>query len=575
MTTPTPHPSEVEKAQPVQGECPSERVRNAAAILDTLTSNLVEQHPLRVEAAEAAKRAVADLYALADRMDALQANPSGPDEPIARVANDYTASGLSCHITEYLPAGMPLYARPSAMPALTDAMRAVLRNERDVYGSEDALYAALVAAAGNQAQASAPAVQPGWKLVPVEPTDEWVAALQGVRVDSMKSVIADVLAAAPTPPAAVQEKAAPSDKELIAVGESVGLGPSLSVAYGRALFARHGQPAASVEPTQQMIDAGIRAAGMGTSYQYPREVVVAVWRAMQAAAQPVATSRPSDRKIPDAVSHYGLIDERVGAPPATQPAASVTQVGTWEPDDPRWFIWKPGIVRDSFPAGTPIYVGQPAASAQPLHWIPEDELPEWLPTPVYDALFPHSRIENGIREFPIYGPAPVAAQAQPDYPGATVADRLDAMADECAPGSQRAADLLAASTIWRKHLAGPAAQASGQDAAAELTAAARDVLAERRRQVEAEGLTPEHDDEHEPGGIAGAAVCYARHAWERLSGVLHEPLTARPYIHWPWAATWWKPTTPRRDLVKAAALILAEIERLDRAAARAAGGEYA
>lgn len=36
---------------------------------------------------------------------------------------------------------------------------------------------------------------------------------------------------------------------------------------------------------------------------------------------------------------------------------------------------------------------------------------------------------------------------------------------------------------------------------------------------------------------------------------------------WPWDESWWKPTTPRRDLVKAAALILAEIERLDRMAA--------
>jgi len=62
-----------------------------------------------------------------------------------------------------------------------------------------------------------------------------------------------------------------------------------------------------------------------------------------------------------------------------------------------------------------------------------------------------------IGEHDLYA-APVAAQAQPDYPGATVADRLDAMADDCAPGSQRAADLRAAATVWRKHLAGPAAQ---------------------------------------------------------------------------------------------------------------------
>jgi hypothetical protein len=32
------------------------------------------------------------------------------------------------------------------------------------------------------------------------------------------------------------------------------------------------------------------------------------------------------------------------------------------------------------------------------------------------------------------------------------------------------------------------------------------------------------------------------------------------------ADEWWKPTNRRRDLVKAGALILAEIERLDRAA---------
>ena len=34
---------------------------------------------------------------------------------------------------------------------------------------------------------------------------------------------------------------------------------------------------------------------------------------------------------------------------------------------------------------------------------------------------------------------------------------------------------------------------------------------------------------------------------------------------WPWLSSWWKPSTNRRDLVKAGALILAEIERLDRA----------
>lgn len=90
------------------------------------------------------------------------------------------------------------------------------------------------------------------------------------------------------------------------------------------------------------------------------------------------------------------------------------------------------------------------------------------------------------------------------------------------------------------------------------TYAARDVLAERRRQVEAEGWSPDHDDEHDGGELAAAAGCYAHKAagWNYYS--------ARD--RWPWAMEWWKPSTPRRDLVKAGALILAEIERLDRAA---------
>src|SRR5690606_39870520 len=41
------------------------------------------------------------------------------------------------------------------------------------------------------------------------------------------------------------------------------------------------------------------------------------------------------------------------------------------------------------------------------------------------------------------------------------------------------------------------------------TGAARDVLAERRRQIEAEGWTPEHDDEHSTQELAFAAACYA------------------------------------------------------------------
>jgi len=88
-----------------------------------------------------------------------------------------------------------------------------------------------------------------------------------------------------------------------------------------------------------------------------------------------------------------------------------------------------------------------------------------------------------------------------------------------------------------------------------LTAAARDVLAERQRQISAEGWTPEYDDQHNSGDMAFAAACYATATPEGFSDI----------VQWPWAAKWWKPAGPRRNLVKAAALILAEIERLDRA----------
>jgi hypothetical protein len=102
----------------------------------------------------------------------------------------------------------------------------------------------------------------------------------------------------------------------------------------------------------------------------------------------------------------------------------------------------------------------------------------------------------------------------------------------------------------------PNATSAREDA---LTGAAQSVLAERARQVAAEGWTPEHDDAHGDTQMAGAAACYA------LASVAH--WAAGPAIQqfWPWDEAWWKPSDARRNLVKAGALILAEIERLDRA----------
>ncbi|WP_285536011.1 hypothetical protein [Brucella sp. NBRC 12950] len=91
---------------------------------------------------------------------------------------------------------------------------------------------------------------------------------------------------------------------------------------------------------------------------------------------------------------------------------------------------------------------------------------------------------------------------------------------------------------------------------AEQSAAARDVLEERKRQIEAEGWSPEHDDAHAGGEIAQAASCY-------ITTKQRTHLPTVP-LKWPWSDAWWKPDGYRRNLVKAGALILAEIERLDR-----------
>ncbi|EPW8813458.1 hypothetical protein ACWQME_006726 [Pseudomonas aeruginosa] len=82
-----------------------------------------------------------------------------------------------------------------------------------------------------------------------------------------------------------------------------------------------------------------------------------------------------------------------------------------------------------------------------------------------------------------------------------------------------------------------------------------DVQAERRRQIEAKGWTPEHDDLYCSAELPRAAAAYIR------NGANDEA----PAI-WPFSAKWWKPRDARANYVRAAALILAEIERLDRAA---------
>lgn len=83
------------------------------------------------------------------------------------------------------------------------------------------------------------------------------------------------------------------------------------------------------------------------------------------------------------------------------------------------------------------------------------------------------------------------------------------------------------------------------------------IAAERQRQFEREGWTPEHDDSHVNGELAIVAACYAMHSAWQQDGI--------PLI-WPWVNTFWKPKDQLSDLIRAGALIAAEIDRLQRVA---------
>ena len=82
-----------------------------------------------------------------------------------------------------------------------------------------------------------------------------------------------------------------------------------------------------------------------------------------------------------------------------------------------------------------------------------------------------------------------------------------------------------------------------------------EIAAERQRQV-ALGHSLSLDDAYIDRELARASGAYALDAAGLSAGSLY----------WPWPGHSWQPGDARRDLVRAAALAVAEIERLDREA---------
>jgi hypothetical protein len=99
---------------------------------------------------------------------------------------------------------------------------------------------------------------------------------------------------------------------------------------------------------------------------------------------------------------------------------------------------------------------------------------------------------------------------------------------------------------------------------ATLVEIVNEVHLERMRQIREEGYSLKHDDEHDPGEICGAGAAYALNAACLLHPLNGTAIEDPTLVGFP--PNWtWKPKGPRRDLIRAAALLIAEIERLDRA----------
>jgi hypothetical protein len=95
-----------------------------------------------------------------------------------------------------------------------------------------------------------------------------------------------------------------------------------------------------------------------------------------------------------------------------------------------------------------------------------------------------------------------------------------------------------------------------------VSTAAGDVLRERKRQL-LYGYDAAHDDVRGAEALAQAAACYASLA----SGYPDNGLGEQPY--WPFHLEVLDPTNKRQNMVCAAALLLAAIDRQDRADQRA------
>ncbi|MFL4510803.1 hypothetical protein ACJ6WJ_02545 [Stenotrophomonas maltophilia] len=90
------------------------------------------------------------------------------------------------------------------------------------------------------------------------------------------------------------------------------------------------------------------------------------------------------------------------------------------------------------------------------------------------------------------------------------------------------------------------------------------IAAERERQLQAEGFSRICDQQYREGELARAATAYVQLAAMDLQvGSRKHIASQEPPFFWPWAQEWWKPVDARSDLVRAGAMIAAQIDLID------------
>lgn len=100
-----------------------------------------------------------------------------------------------------------------------------------------------------------------------------------------------------------------------------------------------------------------------------------------------------------------------------------------------------------------------------------------------------------------------------------------------------------------------------------VSKAIKDVVSERSRQKNGEFYSDAQDDSYVNNELTRGSASYVNHVIGRSWIHVSKPSVYQNELVpdlWPWSEQSWKPKSPRQDLVRATALLIADIERIDR-----------